>query len=216
MKSPCESFEEALLAEDGAGPAALAAHAEGCDACRSKALLWQKVDDIAPSLKKTWESPELLPRIREAAAQSRPRRRSLWLPVGIAAAIAVYAAAGWISLQNQNRVPYQPDPGLLENERARLLSEETLNDVEKKEAAFVASIDALERRASPALEAPASPLAASLKEKLVLLDSAIADCRREIARNEFNTNLRRELLAMYQEKKQTLQEIARENGDKKS
>jgi len=50
--------------------------------------------------------------------------------VGIAAAIGVYAAAGWISLQNQNRVPYQPDPGLLENERARLLSEETLNDVE--------------------------------------------------------------------------------------
>jgi hypothetical protein len=120
----------------------------------------------------------------------------------------------------QNPVPYRPDVGLLENEKERLLPDETLKDVETKEAAFVASIDALERRASPALERSASPLAASLREKLVLLDAAIADCRREIGKNELNTNLRRELLAMYQEKKNTLQDIvndaAQKNGDGKS
>jgi hypothetical protein len=213
MKTPCEAFEAALVEEDAAALDALAPHVETCDSCRAKAALWKRVGETAPSLKREWESPHLLPRIRAAAEAARRPRRSMWLPIGIAAGIAAYAVATWISMQNP--VPYRPDVGLLENEKERLLPDDTLKDVEKKEAAFVASIDALERRASPAPGRAASPLTVSLEEKLVLLDAAIADCRREIGRNELNTNLRRELLAMYHEKKKTLQDIVRDVKDVK-
>jgi len=214
MKTPCEAFEDALLAEDATALWTLSEHGKDCDACREKVLLWQKVSDEAPALRRSWESPELASRIQTALETAKPPRRSLWLPIGIAAGIVVYALAGWLSLQNP--VPYEPDAGMLRGSRERLLSDETLRDVEKKEAAFVASIDALERRAVPKLESSPSPLMASTREKLVLLDSAIAECRREIARNEFNTNLRRELLTMYQEKKKTLQALVNENGDQRS
>ena len=48
------------------------------------------------------------------------------------------------------------------------------------------------------------------REKLQLLDSAIAELRGQIEQNRFNTHLRRELLAMYQEKQRTLQDLTKE------
>jgi hypothetical protein len=48
---------------------------------------------------------------------------------------------------------------------------------------------------------------ASYKEKLIVLDSAIDELRMEAGRNPSNAHLRYELLAMYQEKQETLQDI---------
>ena len=48
------------------------------------------------------------------------------------------------------------------------------------------------------------------REKLALLDSAIADLRSGIEQNRYNTHLRRELLAAYREKQQTLQNLMKE------
>jgi len=45
------------------------------------------------------------------------------------------------------------------------------------------------------------------KEKLQLLDSAIADLKSSIDLNRYNTHLRKELIAMYQEKQRTLQSL---------
>ena len=45
------------------------------------------------------------------------------------------------------------------------------------------------------------------KEKLQLLDSAIADLKTSIDQNRYNTHLRKELIAMYQEKQRTLQSL---------
>jgi hypothetical protein len=53
----------------------------------------------------------------------------------------------------------------------------------------------------------ASPLLARYREKLRLLDAAIATCRAQLDRNRFNAHLRRELLSMYQEKRRTLQQL---------
>jgi len=51
------------------------------------------------------------------------------------------------------------------------------------------------------------------REKLLLLDSAIAECRARIDRNRFNALLRRELLSLYQEKQHTLQQVMKEETD---
>ena len=66
--------------------------------------------------------------------------------------------------------------------------------------------------AAARLEAPATPLLASYREKLQILDAAIADCRAQIDRNRFNAHLRGELLAVYREKQRTLQMVMDEKS----
>jgi len=71
----------------------------------------------------------------------------------------------------------------------------------------VQAIDKLAAEAKPQLESPATPLLANYHEKLVVLDSAIADLRAQAGINPSNAQLRYQLLAMYQEKQHTLEEV---------
>ena len=85
-----------------------------------------------------------------------------------------------------------------------------LDAVESSEAEYVASIEKLAAVARPLLDDPRSPLVASYREKLQLLDAAIVECRGAIERNRFNAHLRRELLSIYQEKQRTLSALLEE------
>ena len=80
-------------------------------------------------------------------------------------------------------------------------------EVERTEREYMKAIDVLAAQAKPELDSPATPLMASYKEKLIVLDSAIDELRTEAGRNPSNAHLRYELLAMYQEKQETLQEV---------
>jgi hypothetical protein len=71
----------------------------------------------------------------------------------------------------------------------------------------VAAIDRLGREAKPQLEKPETPLLANYREKLLVLDGAIDDLRAQAGQNPSNAHLRYQLLAMYQEKQRTLEEI---------
>ena len=62
----------------------------------------------------------------------------------------------------------------------------------------------------PKLQEATSPLLITYREKLMIIDSAIAELRASIERNRFNAHLRQELLSIYQEKQRTLQEVMRE------
>ena len=68
------------------------------------------------------------------------------------------------------------------------------------------AIDKLAAEARPQLDNPATPLLAGYQEKLLVLDSAIADLRAQAGMNPSNAQLRYQLLAMYQEKQHTLEE----------
>jgi hypothetical protein len=72
---------------------------------------------------------------------------------------------------------------------------------------YVQAIDKLAEETKPQLENPATPLLANYHEKLVVLDSAIADLRGQAGLNPSNAQLRHQLLAMYQEKQHTLEEV---------
>ena len=67
--------------------------------------------------------------------------------------------------------------------------------------------------AEPRVQEADSPLMMSYREKLLLLDGAIAECRARIDRNRFNARLRRELLSLYREKERTLQQVMKEDAD---
>ena len=195
--------------------AALEAHAAACAVCTEELRAWKSLGVGAQELRDYTESPALWPRIERAlakeaerAAQSKARR--WWfsflpqLSLGWQAALAgtfvliLSISAGLIILRH----PKGPEAS-----DASLLKSQALQDVENAEAAYEKAIDKLAVQAKPQLDDPASPLLANYHEKLLVLDSAIAELRAQAGLNPSNAQLRYQLLAMYQEKQRTLEEV---------
>jgi len=222
--TPCLRFEETTATDSVEAWAELESHAAGCAECREKLALWKEISAAAPSLRKTWSSPELFDRIRGAIAEGSPagarrapadvpddrRRRASfrWVPAAAVAALVLLSMIGLrVFREGAGREPFTGRPF----SRDPLLNEDALQDVERAESAYLASIEKLSLVAAPRLASPDTPLLASYREKLTMLDSAIAETRGEVERNRFNTHLRRELLAMYREKQRTLQDLMKES-----
>jgi hypothetical protein len=216
----CGRAKDALRRDDASAVDRLRVHAARCDECRESLALWDEISKAAPSLRKSWESPSLFPRIAAAVEAERARPaveapaasestpgRFRWIPMAAAAALFVLAMVGLQVFRNSGgREP-------LVNAAATkdpLLNDRSLEDVETAEANYVRSIDQLSTLARSRIENPTTPLLVNYREKLLLLDSAINETRTQIAGNRFNSHLRRELLAMYQEKQRTLQELMKE------
>ena len=172
------------------------------------------VDDeltaAARTLHREWDSPELWPAIARAIRESESPQRSPvgyrpWMAWAAAAALVVATAATFVVL----RGGLVRDTSVIDTASAgeRLLSDEALSDLEQAEMRYIAAIEALADTVAPAANAPASPLAANLRERLLIIDGAIAECRAAIERNRFNAHLRRQLLTIYQEKRHTLEQI---------
>ena len=212
--SSCELFDRFTAAgpADDAAWAELDAHAAGCATCRGKRALWIAIGEAAPSLRKSWPTPGLSAKIARAlvedapGAGAAPRAAPLWARWAAAAAVAALVVLSMIGLrvfrEGAGREPLAARAG----GSAPLLTEQALTEVETSESAYLASIDKLSRLARPLLSGDA-PLVAAYREKLLLLDSEIAEMRGEIERNRFNTHLRRGLLAIYREKQRTLQDL---------
>jgi hypothetical protein len=219
MNAPtCRKFEKALSKGEEA-VLALEPHAAECEDCRVAFRLWKEIDEAAPSLKKSWESPHLFPGIARAIAAEKAKaeqaketptkkRRFAWIPVAAAASLFVLSMVGLYVFKpgEAARDPLaRPSFG-----KEALLGEETMKEVETAEANYLGSIEKLSRLAGPRIANPNTAVLASYREKLQLLDSAIGDLRAQLEGNRFNTHLRKELLAMYQEKKRTLEEVVKE------
>jgi len=91
-----------------------------------------------------------------------------------------------------------------------VLTDEAIAEVDAAEQNYLASIEKLSKLAEPALAGATSPVLVNYREKLEILDSAIAELKASIDQNRGNTHLRRELLAVYQEKQRTLQNLMKE------
>ncbi len=206
--------------EDGtpAEWAALEAHAAACSKCADELRAWQSLGVAAQELRDYSENPSLWPRIERALAENdtkNARRADRWgwlspwrnVPLGwqtVAAGAFVLlltVSAGWVYI-NRNEGPAEsPSP---------FLRSSALTEVERSENAYVHAIDRLASEAKPQLDNPATPLLANYREKLQVLDSAINDLRAQAGQNPSNAHLRYQLLAMYQEKQRTFQEILEE------
>ena len=217
----CRRAKLAFRSDDPSAVDRLRVHAARCDECRPNLALWDEISSAAPSLRKAWESPSLFPRIAAAieaerarpAAESSPaepeakRGRFQWIPMAAAAALFVLAMVGLQVFRNSGGREPLVNASATKNP---LLNDRSLEDVETAEANYVRSIERLSALARPRIENPNTPLLVNYREKLLLLDSAITETRNQIAGNRFNSHLRRELLAMYQEKQRTLQELMKE------
>ncbi len=197
------SHIDELLAEgDGVSMQAAALHASECAECAEALAEWNDLSSTARSLHTTWNSDLLWPRIERAIRNERRAGASRWLQIAAAVVlmIGIGVAAGFALRARQEQRAFD----------AAILREKAVHDVETAEQAHVAAIAQLEKLAEPKLEEAASPLMVSYKEKLVLLDDAIAECQTNIQRNRQNAHLRGQLLAIYGEKQQTLHDVLRE------
>lgn len=219
MNITCEDRDR--IFEDGtpAEWAALEAHSANCAVCAEELRAWKAISGAAKEMRDYSDSPSLWPSIEraltvEAAAKKHRAERWSWLSLGfglslgwqtaVAAALVLIltASAGWIYL-HRGPVPSR-------DRDQSLLKTPALAEVERTQAAYEQAIDKLAADAQPQLENPATPLQASYREKLLVLDSAINDLRAQAGMNPSNAHLRQQLLAMYQEKQQTLQDILEE------
>ena len=214
MNINCSDRERIFMDATAEEWTALEAHAGRCPACRAELGAWKELSATASEMHEEWDSPALWPRIERALAERAAPARvwwwerlaGVWKPVPLAwqtAAAALLlsllsAAAIWVVIRpGHDRIPSQD----------ALLRRDALREVERAQAAYERAIDRLDAQARPGLDRASTPLMASYREKLQVLDSAIADLKSQAGINPANTHLRDQLLAMYQEKKQTLQEV---------
>jgi hypothetical protein len=196
----CENLDGLLLEGDEASMAAAMRHAQDCAACRERLDEWLDISATAKSLHATWRNDMLWPRIDRALnvrASARPWRQ-------IAAAVLLTAGIGggaWFAVHEHSE--QQAFDRVI-------LRDQALQKVEDAERAHIAAINELEKVTSPKLDDPNTPLLVSYKEKVLLLDDAIAECETVIRQNRNNAHLRKQLLAMYSEKQRTLEEVSRE------
>jgi hypothetical protein len=221
VTAECRRTDAALATGEAAALEATRRHAETCRRCAERLGAFDELSRAAASLKKSWDSPELWPKIRESlvresfapaargAQGERPPRTApawpAWIPI---AAIATLFVVSFVGLQ-----VFRPSLGDRQIFGVRslpknpLLSDVALQDVEKSEREYVRSIENLARVAQPRLAAAETPLLLSYRERLLLLDGAIAELNSQIEQNRYNTHLRRQLLGVYAEKQQTLREV---------
>jgi hypothetical protein len=215
MNVTCNDRDRILEDSTPAEWAALEAHAAGCPVCAEELRAWRALSVAAQELRDYSESPALWTRIARALAVEATAKPQLaesrrWfsflpsIPLGWQTALAgalvlvLTISAGWIYLRRPVR-DGESDKSLLKSA--------ALKDVETAQAAYVKAIDKLAAEAKPELENSSTPLLANYHEKLLVLDSAIADLREQAGMNPSNAQLRYQLLAMYQEKQRTLEEV---------
>ena len=192
----CKDLERALRTPELMPD--MRAHAETCAACREQLYLWAEISRVAPQLHAEWESPFLWQRIRANLADTAPRPKPLWRRWVVAAALAGGLALALIQPWAP-RGPQSPD----------LLTDSALADVQRAETAYARSIEKLASVAAKDLDRSPSPLAAVYREKLHVLDAAIAELKTNVAGNQYNAYLRTELASLYRQKQDTLQEWLR-------
>ena len=215
MKVTCSNRDR--IFEDGSPVewAALEAHSASCKACEEEIRAWKSVSVAAAELRDYPENASLWPRIEKALAEEAVRtpQRSwskgwfaflpsfsvAWQTALAGAFILVLTVAGGWLYTHRPVAPRENDNSLLKSS--------ALKEVESAESAYEHAIDKLAAQAKPQLDNPATPLLANYHEKLLVLDSAIADLRAQARMNPSNAQLRYQLLAMYQEKQLTLQEV---------
>lgn len=208
MKFECGDLDRALAMPELMPEAR--EHLKQCAACRREYRVWTEISTAAKELHEEWDSPALWSRIRDALAAEPKRNKPVWWREWKTWAIAAVALIGIsVAVIRPWEFGKQPaaNPASFTSKDQSFLTEQALKEVERTEAAYRQSIDNLSKLAQPKLQNPVSAVAVNSREKLVMLDSAIAETRANLDQNQFNVHLQTELANLYREKQETLKEL---------
>lgn len=204
----CNQLDDLLYDASPLAMETAARHAESCAECAEKLAAWNEIEETARSMRETWQSDLLWPRIERALKNNRRQRspRAKWLWQIAAGFLLTVGLGGTVFYA----VRVQSHDAAFDRDILRLAA---MDEVERAEQSHLEAIERLERVAEQKLDDAQTPLMVSYKEKLMLLDEAIAECQANIDRNRQNAHLRKQLLAMYTDKQQTLTDVVREDND---
>jgi hypothetical protein len=215
MNINCEDRERIFLDGSPEEWAELEQHAQSCAVCGEELRAWKALSVAAAELREYKDDPALWTRIEASLSEQAAVRakRNPWreflgswrLPpllwqTALAGALVVALALSGALLYTHRHSTGNPGTD-------RLLQSSALGEVERAEVAYAKAIEKLEADAKPQLDNSNLSLMASYREKLLVLDSAIDELRLQAGQNPSNAHLRHQLLAMYQEKQETLQEV---------
>jgi hypothetical protein len=203
MTIQCSQLDDLLLDASPLAMETAARHARECEACAETLAAWNDISTTAQSMRMPWESDLLWPRIERALRKERKQPSRLWQYAAALLLTFGLGATAFYALRTQTR------DAKFDNSIIRISA---LDDVERAEREHVKAIDHLEQLAEGKLDQADTPLMLSYKEKLMLLDDAIAECKANVDRNQQNAHLRRQLLSMYSEKQRTLTDVLREDN----
>lgn len=215
MRADCTDRER--IFRDGTAEewAELERHAQTCAACGEEIRGWKALRVAAAELRDHREDPALWTRIERALLEERKKgvagptmweKLSFWRGVSVGWQTALAGVLVLVTALAGGYVYRHRNVGDEAAER-RLLKSSTLAEVERTEREYMKAIDKLAMDAKPQLDSATSPLMAGYREKLMVIDGAISELRAEAGQNPSNAHLRYQLLAMYQEKQQTLEEV---------
>jgi hypothetical protein len=204
MTIACEQLDDLLLDGDQFSLEAAARHAQSCDGCMQKLADWNDISSTARGLHATWDNDLLWPRIERAIRNERRSTRTrVWQIAAAFFLLAILGTTVWIAQRRMHAADFDRD----------ILKVSAVDEVERAEKAHINAINHLETLASAKLDQPSTPLMVSYKEKLMMLDDAIAECQTAIDKNRQNAHLRTQMLTMYSEKQRTLQDVLREENN---
>jgi len=216
MNMNCADRERIFLDGSTEEWAALQEHAAACRECGEEVRAWRALSVTAKELQEEQQSPLLWNRIesslREQMAQAKEPRKRIWslldfwrdVPMAWQTALAAVLV---LALTLAGGYLYTRRSAPVNNAGNQLLKTPALAEAERTEREYTQAIDKLAVSAKPQLDSPTSPLMASYREKLMLLDGAIEELRTQAGLNPSNAHLRYQLLAMYQQKQETLVEV---------
>jgi hypothetical protein len=214
MNLMCNDRERIFLDGSPAEWAALEEHAAACPVCAEEIRAWKALSTAAGELRDYRRDLQLWAKIESSLQENetpRGTRQGLSEKLGFYGGLnlgwqTALAGALVVTLTITGFFLYR-ERTVVDIGQGRLLRNSALAEVERTERDYTKAIDRLAEDAKPELDSPATPLMASYKEKLIVLDSAIDELRSEAGGNPSNAHLRYQLLAMYQEKQETLQEV---------
>jgi hypothetical protein len=211
MKITCEDRERVFLDGTAEEWAALEKHAADCGVCTEEVRAWKSLSMAAEELRDYRENPALWARIESSLREQEQYQAGFWEKLAFWRGISLgwqTAVAGALALllavSGAYVVTHRTRPDDAAN---KLLKNSALAEVERTEQDYMKAIDKMAAEAGPQLDSTASPLMANYREKLVVLDSAIDELREQAQQNPSNAHLRYQLLVMYREKQQTLQDV---------
>jgi hypothetical protein len=193
---------------------ALEMHGAKCAECAEELRAWKALSTAAEELRDYQEIPGLWTRIAASLSAQEQKKQAHWWEsllfwrqlqmnwqLGLAGAVVLTLAltGGYVFLNRGGRTEQAANGSFLKNRK--------LAEVERTEREYMKAIDQLAVEAKPQLETNRSPLIANYQEKLMVLDNAIDELLLQAGQNPSNAHLRYQLLAMYQAKEATLQEI---------
>jgi hypothetical protein len=233
MKFECGDLERALAVPDLMPEAR--EHLKTCAACRREYRLWTDISTTARELHEEWDTPSLWLNVRtaieaEQKAQRKrerfnlsvifrdfgPRNPRMWAVASVVAAAVIGAVLLMKPMFYPTGSAARQGTGLASGAGAPLaklagdatfLTENALAEVEKNEAAYRNSIDRLAAIAQPEIAKAADEMSVNYRERLLLLDSAIAETRANLEHNRYSVQLQKQLADLYHKKQKALEEL---------